>query len=67
MKFILELNLTGEEFSSSSGSNLVNGETLGFHLTQVAKRVDGHTMAAGESGKIIGGDEDVIGSWKIEG
>ena len=67
MKFTLELDMSGEEFTRGGGSNLVDGGTLGFYLTRLAKRVDGHAMAAGENGKVVTDDEGVIGSWKIEG
>ena len=39
---------------------------MGLYLTRVAKRMDGHSMAAGENGKIVSDDDEVLGSWKIE-
>lgn len=67
MKFTLELDMASEEFASQSGSGLVQGMTIGFYLTEVARRIDGHAMAAKENGQIVSDDGDgIIGSWKIE-
>jgi hypothetical protein len=67
VKFTLELDLSSEEFANRSNSDMVQGGSIGFYLTEAAKRIDGHAMAAGENGKILSDDDDtVIGSWRIE-
>jgi len=66
VKLVLEIDLSGEEFRSRGSNSLVLGESMGLYLTRVAKRMDGHSMAAGENGKIVSDDDEVLGSWKIE-
>lgn len=66
MKLVLELDLSGEEFQARGSNGLVLGEEVGTYLTNVAKRMDGHSMAAGENGKIVSYDDEILGSWEIK-
>lgn len=65
MKFVLEFDVSGPSFTEEV-PGMIEGYALSVHLKEVASRLDGHFMEAGEKGAIMDiKGERKIGSWSI--
>lgn len=66
MKFVLEMDISGETFGERENAGMISGFALSVHLNTVADRVNGHSMESGEKGAIMDNNtEQKIGSWSI--